>query len=177
VSSYEENNYRLVFEAAAFIYKPKVIVEFGVLHGYSLDAFLMGAGGSKIYAYDIFDDFPYNHANYNEIKKKYASNSNIEIRKTDFFDAAQEWEDKSIDLLHVDIANDGRVYEEVLMNWISKTRKAVLIEGGGAERDNIDWMIKYNKSPMRPIIETYKKQLRIHTFEQFPSLTLIDLVQ
>ena len=44
----------------------------------------------------------------------------------------------------------------------------MILEGGSEERDNINWMIKYNKTKIQPII----KKNNIKVIGSFPSITL-----
>ena len=48
------------------------------------------------------------------------------------------------------------------------------LEGGSIERDNLEWMKKYNKKKMNGIVNKYKNIyyiLELH--EDYPSMTLI----
>ena len=47
------------------------------------------------------------------------------------------------------------------------------MEGGSEERDNCDWMIKYNKPKIREVLAEYSDKLEIKVFSEFPSITLI----
>ena len=82
-SSYKENHYDKIFQSICFILKPEKIVEFGILEGYSLDCFVKYAENASIEANDLFDDFPFNAANYEFVTEKYRENSNVSIYKKD----------------------------------------------------------------------------------------------
>ena len=69
-SSYKSNNYDKVFQSICFALNPKKIVEFGILEGYSLDCFVEYAKDALIEANDLFDDFPYNAADYEFVANK-----------------------------------------------------------------------------------------------------------
>ena len=58
--------------------------------------------------HDLFDDFPYNAADRKEMLKKYESNYNVSIPD---FESLNLFRDDSIDILHIDIANNGDTYE------------------------------------------------------------------
>ena len=49
----------------------------------------------------------------------------------------------------------------------------MILEGGSVERDNVHWMIKYNKPSIKNIINLYEKKLNIKTIGCLPSLTII----
>ena len=50
----------------------------------------------------------------------------------------------------------------------------IIFEGGNIKRDNVEWMNKYNKTKINPVIQKFKEQgYDINIFGTFPSLTLI----
>ena len=172
-SSYKINNYDKVFQSICFTLNPKKIVEFGILEGYSLDCFVKCAKDALIEANDLFDDFPYNAADYEFISNKYKNNSNISINKKNFYDAVDDYEDDSIDILHIDIANNGDVFEFAIQNYLRKVSGIIILEGGSVERDSVELMIKYNKPKILPVLQKYSNDVKIQVIQDFPSLTLI----
>ena len=176
-SSYTEKiDYGNIISIITFLKNPKKIVEFGILNGYSLKEFIESANSNCcIEAYDIFDDFTGNHADKDTLLKTFKKYSNIKIEYRDFYKKIEEIDDNSIDILHVDIANNGDVYEFVFQNYMQKisTNGVIIMEGGSVERDNIEWMNKYNKYKIKPIIDKYSKAYNIKTIGTIPSLTII----
>ena len=160
-------------------HRPKVIVEFGILGGFSLMNMAAAgnnlARGPDIAAYDIFEKFEGNHAG-PEIVQRFKSYPNVSIREGDFYGVYQEIPDGSVDILHVDIANDGDVYKFAVEKYMGKLRPSglMILEGGSEERDCVDWMVRYEK----PKIREFLRQNRAHNFEYvtiniFPSVTII----
>ena len=49
----------------------------------------------------------------------------------------------------------------------------MIMEGGSNTRDNIEWMVKYNKPKIEPVIQKYKNNFDITVIGDFPSITLI----
>lgn len=47
------------------------------------------------------------------------------------------------------------------------------MEGGSKEKDNIEWMIKYNKPKIQPVLEKLSKMYNILTIGKIPSITII----
>ena len=101
----------------------------------------------------------------------------MSIEYGDFYKLKDTIDNNSIDLLHVDIANNGDVYEYVLNNYIDKMNKdgIIILEGGSIERDNIEWMNKYNKPKIKPIVDKYKDKYDILTMGNIPSISIIKL--
>ncbi len=172
-SSYKKNNYDKVFQSICFSLNPKRIVEFGILEGYSLDCFIEYAKDASIEANDLFDEFPYNAADYRYVINKYKNNPNLSINKKNFYDSVDDYENDSIDILHIDIANNGDVFEFAIKNYLPKVRGVMILEGGSVYRDSVDWMIKYQKPMIRPILQKYSDSVRISVLEDYPSVTLI----
>ena len=92
-SSYHISKYDKVFQSICFILNPKKIVEFGILEGYSLDSFVNYGGDAIIEANDLFDEFPYNSANYDFVINKYKDYSNLFINKKNFYNSVDDYED------------------------------------------------------------------------------------
>jgi len=172
-SSYKEYHYNKVFQSICFSINPSKIVEFGILEGYSLDCFVNYSGDCHIEANDLFDEFPYNAADYNFVIDKYRENDNVSIYKRDFYQSVDLYEDDSIDILHIDIANNGETFEFAIQNYLPKVRGVMIMEGGSDERDNIEWMVKYNKPKIGTVLKKYSNDVRITVLEDFPSITLI----
>ena len=177
-SSYNSNiTFGDLIATITFISNPKKIVEFGILEGYSLKKFIDNSNNEcLIEAYDLFNDFNGNHSSLNIIEK-FGQYKNVKIEKANFYEKLLDFNDYSIDILHIDIANNGDVYDFIFKNGISKIVKGgyIILEGGSEERDNIDWMIKFNKPKIKPILEKYSTKYNIFTIQSFPSLTIIKL--
>jgi predicted O-methyltransferase YrrM len=154
------------------IHKPHKVIEFGILNGYSLQIISETIPQmASIDAYDIFEDFTGNYAQRDIINKF----TGINIAYGDFYEKYAEIKDGSVDLLHIDIANNGDVYKFAIEKYISKIRNGglIILEGGSEKRDKIDWMIKYNKPPIRPVLDEISKKYTVCTLGIIPSITLI----
>jgi hypothetical protein len=176
-SSYKNNiDFSDIFETINFLIKPKKIVEFGILDGYSLES-LIKSSSEKCFieAYDLFDDFNGNHSKLDFINNKFNKYDNVTIKKGDFYKSLDNFKDKSIDILHIDIANNGDTYEFAINNYFKKlTDNGIMIlEGGSIERDNVEWMVKYNKPKINPVIKKYYNKYSIKLIKKFPSITII----
>ena len=176
-SSYNNKiNFGDIISAITFLKKPQKIVECGILEGYSLNKFIWNSDtDTEIFAYDIFDKFNGNHAIKDKIIKQFSPYENVNISYGDFYEVLKKYPDKSIDILHIDIANNGDVYEYMFQNYIHKIKDngIVLMEGGSKNRDNIKWMVKYNKPKIQPILKKWSKIYDIKTIGDIPSITLI----
>jgi len=152
---------------------PLTITEIGIGTGFSLQCFIECApAGAEIKAYDLFDGFNGNHPSFSETIKKFPGSL---ISDGDFFELHQSIKDNSLDLLHVDIANNGEVYQFALDNYLEKLTDSgiIILEGGSEDRDQIGWMKKYKKPPIAPVLERNKNKFKILTFGEVPSITLI----
>jgi len=174
-SSYKENKLDIVFKTLCGIIKPTKIVEFGILDGYSLKTFIENTGTDCIIeAYDIFDDFPYNAANYNHILKEYGSDR-VNIIKSDFYKSVEMFDDNSVDIMHIDIANDADVIKFAIENYMSKiTNNGVMVfEGGSLERDEVYWMNEFNKKKINPYLQGLMNDYNITIINDYPSITIM----
>jgi len=165
-----------IISTITFMNNPQKIVECGILEGYSLSKFIKSSSSNtSIDAYDIFDKFNGNHTIKDKIMKQFAPYQNVTIKYGDFYDIFKNYPDKSIDILHIDIANNGDVYEYMFKNYVNKVKDdgIILMEGGSENRDNIEWMIKYNKPKIQPILDKWSKVYNIKTIGDIPSITLI----
>lgn len=150
-SSYRENDLGRTFYDLVLEKKPKKIVEWGVLYGYSTVAMAMALddlGEGHITGYDLFEDYAFKHSTKEQTQAnidRYGVSGFVTLMQGDF----DSWikDPEPFDLLHVDISNKGdtiaRLYEAV------KDRVAegatVIFEGGASgDRDEIPWMKKYD---------------------------------
>jgi len=169
-------NYGDVIKTVTFLLQPKMIMEIGILEGFSLSKFIDGSSEHcQIQAYDIFDKFNGNHANYEKIIEKFKDYENVFINNGDLYELYKKVEDNSIDILHIDIANNGDVLNFVIEHYITKLTKngIIIFEGGSEERDNIEWMIKYNKPKIKPILDRLQDRFDILTIGTMPSISII----
>ena len=77
------------------------------------------------------------------------------------------------DLIHIDISNDGDIYKFAIENYLNLAKKALLLEGGSEDRDKVEWMIKYNKTPINKYLKKISSDLDFKIIEKFPSMTII----
>lgn len=155
-SSYAENGIGRTFASLVFTYKPKTVVEFGVLNGYSTLWF--GKAMKEldhrgiVIGYDLWEKYEHKKGCLAEVAQRIEEaglEHQVRLGEADIFEWAKNPE--PFDILHVDISNDGdkllRVYE--MLKGRPETKGALMVfEGGTEERDNIKWMKKYNRKPI-----------------------------
>jgi hypothetical protein len=167
-SSFRENDLGRVLYELVMTLRPVKIVEFGVLHGYSTVSMAMALhelGRGYIEAYDLWDEYEFNHGNKEEVKKtieEYGLSRHVLLLEGDAFYT----EIRSADLIFVDLSNDGDKIEKIYNLYHLKA--PIAFEGGTKERDEVDWMKKYNRCPIQESLVPY------HILDsRFPSLSFI----
>jgi len=175
-SSYQPKalHYGHLLRGLALAVQPRYVVEFGILNGFSLQHLAEGAGADTVLeAFDLFDQFNGNHSHRETLEAQFSDDPRIRWQAGDFYQAVERFADDSIDLLHVDIANHGGVYEFALTHYWPKVKRGGLLclEGGSAERDQVYWMKKYDKPPIQPVLQRYADR-KPQVFEPMPSLTV-----
>ncbi len=149
-SSYRDNALGKTLYDYVIYEKQEVVIDFGVLDGYSTICLAMACkenGKGKVKVYDIFDDYEFNHARLKTLVnniKDYGLLDWIEIEERNFFDWVKNPE--QFDLLHLDISNTGDILDIVWDNL--RDKGTVLFEGGSQQRDNVGWMVVHNKKPI-----------------------------
>ena len=172
-------------------WKPNCQVELGVLDGYSTLHIAQGLkelhqlkytnGEKKFKAYDLFEDYKFKHGSKEEVEKMLTDNGVIDyvnVIKGNAYEVYKNHTDKSIDFLHVDISNTGKVLKDILELWHPKImdKGLILFEGGSEERDCIEWMKKYNAPSIKKEIETnpiITEFYQYGTYFKWPSLTIL----
>lgn len=167
-SSYRKNNLGYSLYCEVINSNPKKIIDFGVLEGYSTIAMALAlktlGNGGKIIAYDIWTKYEYKHSTLDktlENLKKYGVDDIVELKEMNFND----WEGEPFDLMHLDISNTGDTID-LLYDKIKDYPGIVLFEGGSKERDDVAWMIEYQKKPISQSKHKYKV-----VDEEFPSIS------
>lgn len=188
-SSYIENNFGLVFKSYVLEWRPVTLVEFGVLDGYSTLNIAQGVKEldklygikTKLISYDLFDDYQFKHGDKEEVEKlllEQGVSDYVNLIKENAYKVYKDFQDESLEFLHVDISNTGDIIKKIIELWHPKMRggSLVLLEGGSSERDNVEWMIKYNMSSIKKEIETNEiinKYYMYRTYFKFPSMTVL----
>jgi predicted O-methyltransferase YrrM len=184
-SSYMSNNIGEFIFNTILAFPPGRAVELGVLDGYSsfhiAKAFqIMKLRNTILEAYDLFEDYPYKHGSMESVSE-YLSlvgvKEYVNLFKENAFIVHKKYKDDSIDFIHIDISNDGDIFNFMIEKWTPKLRHCgiLLFEGGSEERDNVEWMIKYAKKPIRPEMNSNKifnENYIYGTMEKFPSITV-----
>jgi hypothetical protein len=170
-SSYQRNHLEEVFEGVAFAVRPELTVEIGILEGFS--AFHLSKHSQNIILCDLFEKFPYKHADRGDIEKKFPQ---AEVRQMDFYTDHDQFQDNTIDLLHIDIANNGDTFRHFLKHYYPKLKPGgvAILEGGSEERDGYWWMKAFNKPSIRQALAEFGQAgIEYHVIEAFPSLTIV----
>jgi len=171
--------------------QPKCCVEVGVFEGFS--AIVMGhmlkvlsqdekgnEGGGQLFAYDLFELYPYTNAKYTDVKQRinrFGLNEFIVLRQKDLFEAVNDFGKKSIDFMHVDVSNTGETIKNVIDSWDKKIRPGgiLLFEGGSPLRDEVSWMKRYNKNKISTEINsniTLNKKYTSLVLHPYPSMVI-----
>ena len=178
-SSYKESGYQYLFYALVKLLSPNKICEIGVLQGFSLLSMasaLKKNNQGEIFGYDLFDDYEFKNerminVQYRIDKAGFSEFANI--KKQDAFLVSSEVEET--DILHVDISNNGNTVEQLFLQWKDRVNKLMIFEGGGHARDEINWMVKFQKPPISPVLSQLSNQFQnwqFVTLDVYPSITL-----
>ena len=129
-------------------YKPKLICDIGVLHGFSTYHLARAAKeiGSRVIAVDLFEKYQHNHGTMNEFMQnmeKFNVDDVVEVVQDNWIEWLKKSQKQNIDMVHIDVSNTG----DTLLSLIDLlgNKPKVLFEGGNKKRDSQDWMVKYNK--------------------------------
>lgn len=178
-SSYVDRGYGSLFYALVRALRPQQCVEIGLFQGFSLlsaAAALRDNDGGAIAGYDLFDAYPYRHAQRAQLTQQVVASGLEAWTTVHQADAAAVHEQvQAVDYLHVDVSNDGDTYRQVFAQWSAKVRQVILLEGGSRERDNVDWMVQFGKPAIVPAIADLRRahpEWSISVLEPFPSLTV-----
>lgn len=177
-SSYEKNNFGDLFYSLMRIYKPEKVVELGTKAGYSAYHMARGLkdnGKGTLDCYDLWEKYPFSSVPQKVAEKNLKKFKNIvSFNPRNALGVEKIY--KQIDILHVDISNDGEKLERIIPKWIDRVRQLIIIEGGSKEHDKLEWMIKYKKMPMGKWLRDFsrrQKNIEYFKIEPFPSVTLL----
>jgi hypothetical protein len=177
-SSYEKNNYGDFFYSLIRIYQPEKVVELGTKAGYSAYHMARGLkanGRGSLDCYDLWEKYQFKSVPKSvaeENLKKFKDIISFKLVDAVGVDKAY----KTVDILHVDVSNEGGILEKIIPHWIDKTRQLIIIEGGSSERDKVEWMIKFKKIPIKKWLEEFSRHrgnIEYLTIEPFTSVTII----
>ena len=91
------------------------------------------------------------------------------------FFATTKWYPNESPCVFGDKDNNNKRISVTITKYLSKLNDngVLILEGGSKERDQIDWMKKYNKPQIQPVLCKYKNDYNILTIGTVPSITLI----
>lgn len=168
-SSYRQNDLGQTLYDLVLDLKPKKIIEFGTLNGYSAIAMAMALdklGRGTIDCYDLWNKYPHKNStmqNAMENVSSYGLLKYVNFHYGDFW----EWKVEDADLIHIDLSNDGDIIERAVKK-LKGFKGRIVFEGGTKERDEVEWMKKYNKKPILQADVTYEV-----LNPDFPSISII----
>ena len=158
--------------------QPKLILEFGVLHGYSTISMaqaLKKLNYGKIHGYDIWEDDKYGHGQ--TLKKTQNSidrcglGDYIKLLSGNIFEVLSSEKIKGVDLVHIDINNDGHKLKQIIKTLKSSNfTGSILFEGGIEARDECWWMKEFNKTPITTL-KTSNNYVLLNN--NYPGISLI----
>lgn len=154
------------------------VAEYGILDGFSLDIFdRFSPDDCSVEAMDIFEGFKGNRPRRQQLQERFAGRPKVQIREADFYNASRDLRDNHYDIIHVDIANNGSVFASAVEQLVPKLAPdgILLLEGGSPERDQVAWMIEYQKPPILPVIEKLQSSglYDVTVLGSFPGLTMV----
>jgi len=175
-SSYKQNNLGVVLRDLVIRYKPSKIIEFGVLHAYSSIHMAQGLqqnlNRGHIIACDLWGKYDYNHTTM-DVAQKNIDDARLSHYVTFWQADYYQWLENpcKFNLLHLDLSNDGDIIEQTLTKLAPQidAGAVIIFEGGSKERDNVDWMKKYNKRPINPLQKKFGFEI---LDERFPSISI-----
>jgi hypothetical protein len=175
-SSYKKNNIGKTIYDIVLEYKPIKIVEIGVLDAYSTICMAQAIrdlnNGGLVYAYDLFGHYDYNSSTMKQVVNNAADHRVVQYVTVKMM-GLEDWlkTPEEFDLMHLDVSNTGDIIELVyktVAEW--KNTGPILFEGGTEERDQVDWMIKYDKTPIFPLKDEIGYEI---LDDRFPGLSII----
>lgn len=149
-SSYRHNDLGRTLYELVLDLKPRKIIEFGVLNGYSTVAMAMALdklGRGTIHAYDLWEKYPHKSTTMRETAENIRAHG-LEKYVQLHYGNVESVTPEDYDLVHLDVSNDGEKLHDFVQRWSSFGGR-IAFEGGTAERDEVDWMRQYNKTPIR----------------------------
>lgn len=177
-SSYKKNNYGELFYSLIRVYQPEKVVELGTKAGYSayhMSRGLKANGKGTLDCYDLWEKYAFRSVPKSVAEKNLKKFKNIiHLIQKDAIGIDKKY--KTVDILHVDISNDGEKLEKIIPEWVDKVRQLIIIEGGSDEHDNLDWMIKYKKMPIVKWLKNFSRRrsdIEYFTIEPTLSVTLM----
>tara|TARA_R110000772_G_C13093689_1_gene418884 strand:- start:99 stop:644 length:546 start_codon:yes stop_codon:yes gene_type:complete len=172
-SSYASSNIGETIYNTVIELKPKKIIDFGLLYGYSticLAQAVRDNGFGKIIGYDLFEEYKYKKSIRSIVEHNlhyYQLSRYVTLVKKDYNDWLQKNEE--FDLLHLDISNTGDTINSIYQKYPDRK---IIFEGGSLQRDNIDWVKRYKAAPINPLQASLNFKI---LNSNFPSLSGLNL--
>ncbi len=129
---------------------------------------------------DLWERYPFRHCKVTDVEDRllaHGFNNFVHLVNEDAAAAVDRFDDSSIDLLHVDLSNDGEKLTAIVPLYLPllAPNGLLVIEGGSAARDRIGWMKEHSRPLIRNWLhsEWVNERFTWTTLEPFPSVTLM----
>jgi len=177
-SSYAAHGYDALFYALARAWRPATYLEFGVLSGYSLLSSSLAIhdnGAGRAIGMDLFEDYEFTKDYKSAVQARIDTlqlGACCNLVQGSVYDVKPD--DMAVDVLHIDISNNGDVVRHFFETWLAHVGRAILFEGGGPSRDQVEWMVKFDKPRMFPVFEalaTANPGWAVYQVADYPTFT------
>ena len=161
----------------------KARVEFGVLGCYSIISMGLGVKNENIaqsvIGYDLFEDYEFTSFALKDAiarVEKFNLTKIIKLKKANALEGSLiENALKNNDLIHIDLSNEGNLFNRILSANFKKG-SIIILEGGSIQRDEETWIKKYGAKEIYPVIKEFQEirnDITISVIDAFPSVTII----
>jgi hypothetical protein len=177
-SSYKDHVYDQFFYALIRTLKPATCIELGVFQGFSLlacAAALRDNDFGRVEGVDLFEAYPHRRECMANVRRRIESTGLERWAGVVAADALGRHEGREADYLHVDLSNDGDIYRHVFAHWAARVKGVIVLEGGSAARDRVEWMVAHGRAPIVPCIKEIREaypEWSIAVLEPYPSITV-----
>ena len=178
LSSYEKNNYGELFYSLIRVYQPEKVVELGTKAGYSAYHIARGLkanGKGKLDCYDLWENYKFSSVSQSVAQGNLKEFKDIvSLTLQDAIGVEKRY--KTVDILHIDLSNEGEILDKIIPHWIDRVRQFIIVEGGSPLRDKVPWMIKFKKAPITKWLKDFSRRrgdIEYFTIIPFPSVTII----
>lgn len=164
-------------------YSPTQVIELGALNGYSsvciLQALTVSTGSSRLDTIDLFEKYPFNNCSRAAYQQNVA-NCTSKMSVSGTIHSVHQWDvfsslDKISMLINterpmffIDLSNTAEIIETMIETF--SRFGPILFEGGSVERDNVEWMRIYKKTPLQELRSKGKNYVVVN--HAYPSLSL-----
>lgn len=190
--AYKDSCLGWVLHSLVLDHKPETVIEIGTFCGFTaiyIAAALAKSTQGQLNCFDLWEKYPHKHTSLKIAEDNILAaglQDTVLIHSIDaravpnYLRTPILWKPFEVDFVYIDISNTGDTYRWAADEFYDLLSPGglLVLEGGTEARDQVEWMVTYDKVPILLAIEeiNWQGKYGVSIYENFPGLTVLQKI-